>query len=36
MGSRHAQDLDPLASDDDERAVVEGVSVAPYEYLVSG
>lgn len=36
MGSRHAQDLDPLAGDDDERAVVEGVSVAPYEYLVSG
>jgi hypothetical protein len=33
MGSRHAQDLDPDAADDDEREVVEGVSVAPYEYF---
>ena len=36
MGSRHAQDLDPLADDEDERAIVEGVSVAPYAYFVSG
>ncbi|MYS87450.1 hypothetical protein [Embleya scabrispora] len=33
MGSRQATDLDPEADEDDERAVVEGVSVAPYAYF---
>jgi hypothetical protein len=33
MGSRTAQDLDPSADEDDEREVVEGVSVAPYDYF---
>ncbi|MBB4753053.1 hypothetical protein [Actinoplanes lobatus] len=33
MGSQTAQDIDPTASDDDERSVVEGVSVAPFEYF---
>ena len=36
MGSRHARELDPLADEDDDRAIVEGVSIAPYEYFVSG
>jgi hypothetical protein len=33
MGSRTAQDLDPDAAEDDERAVAEGVTVAPYALL---
>jgi hypothetical protein len=33
MGGRTARDLDPSAADDDERAIVEGVSVAPYDYF---
>jgi hypothetical protein len=33
MNSRTAQDLDPAATEDDEREIVEGVSVAPYEYF---
>lgn len=33
MGSRHASELDPDAAEDDEREVVEGVSVAPYAYF---
>ncbi|WP_432968553.1 hypothetical protein [Dactylosporangium sp. CA-233914] len=33
MGSRWALDLDPNASEDDPRRIVEGVSVAPYEYF---
>jgi len=33
MGSRHAGELDPGADEDDPRAIVEGVSVAPYEYF---
>jgi hypothetical protein len=33
MHSRWALDLDPEADEDDERAVCEGVSVAPYEYF---
>ncbi|MER7278416.1 hypothetical protein ABT369_28645 [Dactylosporangium sp. NPDC000244] len=33
MGSRWARDLDPDAAEDDPRRVVEGVSVAPYEYF---
>ncbi|GGN49821.1 hypothetical protein GCM10010109_88360 [Actinoplanes campanulatus] len=33
MGSRTARDIDPTASDDDERSVVEGVSVAPFDYF---
>jgi hypothetical protein len=32
MGSRTATDLDPTASPDDPRPVVEGVGVAPAEY----
>jgi hypothetical protein len=35
MRSREARALDPDADEDDERAVSEGVSVAPYEYFVS-
>ena len=34
MGSRWAGDLDPEASEDDPRAVCEGVSIAPYDYFV--
>ncbi|MET7399063.1 hypothetical protein ABZS66_36845 [Dactylosporangium sp. NPDC005572] len=33
MASRHAQDLDPDADDEDERLVSEGVSVAPFDYF---
>jgi hypothetical protein len=33
MGSRWAKDLDPEASEDDEREICEGVSVAPYDYF---
>jgi hypothetical protein len=33
MGSRTARDLDPSAAEDDEREIVEGVSVAPYDYF---
>jgi hypothetical protein len=33
MGARTARDLDPSASADDEREIVEGVSVAPYDYF---
>jgi len=33
MGARTARDLDPTASAEDEREIVEGVSVAPYEYF---
>ncbi|MBT2384567.1 hypothetical protein [Streptomyces sp. ISL-11] len=33
MGGLSAQDLDPTADDDGERAVAEGVSVAPYAYF---
>jgi hypothetical protein len=33
MGSRMALDLDPDADEDDERAVAEGVTVAPYALL---
>ncbi|WP_328754210.1 hypothetical protein OHA28_08890 [Streptomyces sp. NBC_00269] len=33
MHSLWAPDLDPAASEDDERAVAEGVSVAPYAYF---
>jgi hypothetical protein len=33
MGSRTARDLDPDAAEDDERAVAEGVTVAPYALL---
>lgn len=33
MGSRTARDLDPAAADDDPRRIVEGVSVAPYDYF---
>jgi hypothetical protein len=33
MHSRWALDLDPNADEDDERAVSEGVSVAPYAYF---
>lgn len=33
MSSLDAQTIDATASDDDERQVVEGVSVAPYEYF---
>ncbi|MFD7878640.1 hypothetical protein ACFV5G_31885 [Streptomyces sp. NPDC059766] len=33
MHSRWARDLDPEAGEDDERAVAEGVSVAPYTYF---
>lgn len=33
MGARTARDLDPTASADDEREIVEGVSVAPYDYF---
>ena len=32
-GSRWARDLDPAASEEDERRVCEGVSVAPYDYF---
>jgi hypothetical protein len=32
MRSLWARDLDPSASEDDGRAIVEGVSVAPYAY----
>ncbi|WP_028050379.1 hypothetical protein [Cellulomonas sp. URHD0024] len=34
MSSSDARALDPLAGDADERAIVEGVSVAPYAYFV--
>ncbi|GAA2486409.1 hypothetical protein [Winogradskya humida] len=34
-GSMWAGDLDPDATDDDPRAVSEGVSVAPYDYFRS-
>lgn len=33
MGSLWARELDPDADEDDERAVVEGVAVAPYAYF---
>lgn len=33
MNSLWARDLDPGASEEDERAIVEGVSVAPYSYF---
>ena len=33
MGSRSARDLDPSAPADDPREIVEGVSVAPYDYF---
>ncbi|MBF9127980.1 hypothetical protein I0C86_03055 [Plantactinospora sp. S1510] len=36
MHSRWALDLDPEADEDDERAVSEGVSVAPYTYFTEG
>ncbi|MFF3657328.1 hypothetical protein [Streptomyces olivochromogenes] len=36
MHSLWARDLDPEADDDDERAVSEAVSVAPYAYFVEG
>lgn len=36
MHSRWALDLDPEADEDDERAVSEGVSVAPYAYFGQG
>lgn len=36
MHSLSAGDLDPAASEDDERAVAEGVSVAPYAYFDEG
>ncbi|MEZ7132267.1 hypothetical protein ACBR40_43620 [Nonomuraea sp. AD125B] len=32
MGSLWALDLDPDADEEDERSIVEGVSVAPYSY----
>ncbi|MEU6713775.1 hypothetical protein ABZ897_20060 [Nonomuraea sp. NPDC046802] len=32
MGSLWARDLDPDAGEDDERSIVEGVSVAPFAY----
>ncbi|GIG63896.1 hypothetical protein [Phytomonospora endophytica] len=35
MDSLWAGDLDPGASEDDERSIVEGVSVAPYSYFVT-
>ena len=34
MHSLWAGDLDPDASEEDERSIVEGVSVAPYSYFV--
>lgn len=34
-GSRGPRDLDPSAGEDDDRKVVEGVSVAPYDYFHS-
>ncbi|KAI9927010.1 hypothetical protein ASPWEDRAFT_177466 [Aspergillus wentii DTO 134E9] len=34
MGSLCARDLDPGAGEEDEREVVEGVSVAPYAYFI--
>ncbi|MFC4122099.1 hypothetical protein [Nonomuraea zeae] len=36
MGSLWAGDLDPEADEDDERSIVEGVSVAPYSYWDEG
>ncbi|MGW3242780.1 hypothetical protein [Streptomyces sp. NPDC001070] len=36
MHSLWAGDLDPAASEDDERAVAEGVSVAPHAYFCGG
>ncbi|MEU9135170.1 hypothetical protein AB0D33_04210 [Streptomyces sp. NPDC048404] len=36
MHSLCARDLDPEADEDDERAVSEAVSVAPYTYFVGG
>jgi hypothetical protein len=33
MASRSAQELDPDASEDDPRRIVEGVSIAPYSYF---
>jgi hypothetical protein len=33
MGSRSATELDPAATEDDGRAICDGVSVAPYEYF---
>jgi len=36
MHSLWARDIDPEADEDDERAVSEGVSVAPYTYFVEG
>lgn len=33
MGSRTAQDLDPDAAENDERAVAEGITIAPYALL---
>jgi hypothetical protein len=36
MHSLWARDLDPEAGEDDERAVSEGVSVAPYTYFAEG
>ena len=35
MRSLSARDVDPYASEEDPRRVVEGVSVAPYTYLVA-
>lgn len=35
MGSCSARDLDPNASEEDERLISEGVSVAPYEYFTN-
>jgi hypothetical protein len=36
MGSLSARDLDPDSDEDDERDVVEGVSIAPYSYFCEG
>ncbi|WP_327106784.1 hypothetical protein [Nonomuraea glycinis] len=36
MGSLWARDLDPEADEEDERSIVEGVSVAPYLYWDEG
>jgi hypothetical protein len=36
MRSLWARDLDPTAGEDDERAISEGVSVAPYTYFNEG
>lgn len=35
MDSLWARDLDPGASEEDDRAIVEGVSVAPYSYFIA-